>query len=311
MLDDARHQPYMDEWIVGARRQLPGLVTVDASVVRREFKDRTALVEINGIYENGVFKGYKNESFNDIYKITNNEWNWPVYTFFELQGTKQTERFQALASYTHQWRHLAGTWQPNDPASFIQPDAFPNSKGIGSTTSTFESQNSLSSNANVSSLQVQTVDDTLRLGASYRGPWDIMLATNYVQSDSGRPSYLHRGARPPFRPPTVTLSNGRVVSEPARDDDPVLPTRRGRRSIHAAGHAHLERAHRQGHSTRRAASGSRRRHLQPDQSRRFLPACVRSESDVQPAVRTRRPTSNASSRADLGAVHLLRRQTRS
>jgi hypothetical protein len=37
----------------------------------------------------------------------------------------------------HQWRHLAGTWQPNDPASFIRPDAFPNRKGNGSTTSTF------------------------------------------------------------------------------------------------------------------------------------------------------------------------------
>src|SRR4029077_16798632 len=113
VLDDARHQPYMNEWIAGVRQQLRGLVTVDASVVRREFRDRTALVEINGIYEDGVFKGYRNESFNDIYKITNNVWNWPVYTFFELQGTKQTERFQALASYTHQWRHLAGTWQPN------------------------------------------------------------------------------------------------------------------------------------------------------------------------------------------------------
>ena len=217
VLDDARHQPYMDEWIVGARRQLPGLVTVDASVVRREFRDRTALVEINGIYENGVFKGYKNESFNDIYKITNNEWNWPVYTFFELQGTKQSERFQALASYTHQWRHLAGTWQPNDPASFIQPDAFPNSKGIGSTTSTFESQNSLSSNPNVSSLQVQTVDDTIRLGVSYRGPWDIMLATNYTfQSGLWSGPILTRLAAPDprFGPPTVTLSNGRVVSNP-------------------------------------------------------------------------------------------------
>ena len=132
-------------------------------------------------------------------------------------GQKQTERFQALASYTHQWRHLAGTWQPNDPASFIQPDAFPNSKGIGSTTSTFESQNSLSSSPSVTSLQVQTIDDTIRLGASYRVPWDIVLATNYTfQSGLWSGPVVTRLAAPDprFGPPTVTLSNGRVVSNP-------------------------------------------------------------------------------------------------
>ena len=62
VLDDARHQPHTDEWIAGYRQQLPGQVTVDASVVRREFKDRTALVEINGIYDGSVFKGYRDEA---------------------------------------------------------------------------------------------------------------------------------------------------------------------------------------------------------------------------------------------------------
>jgi hypothetical protein len=217
VLDAARNQPHTDEWIVGYREQLPGRVSVDASVVRREFRDRTALVDINGIYQDGVFKGYKNEAFNDIYEITNNVWNWPVYTFLELQATKQTERFQAIGSYTHQWRHLAGTWQPNDPASFIQPDAFPNGKGIGSVTSTFESQNSLSSSPSTSSLQVQTVDNTVRLGAIYRAQWDIILATNYTfQSGvwSGPITTRLAAPDPQFGPPTLTLSNGRVVSNP-------------------------------------------------------------------------------------------------
>ena len=217
VLDDARHQPHTDEWIVGYQQQLPGQVTVDASFVRREFRERTALVEINGIYDGGVFKGYQNQSFNDILKITNNVWNWPVYTFFELQATKQTARVQGIASYTHQWRHLAGTWQPNDPASFIQPDAFPNSKGIGSVTATFESQNSLSSSSQLPLLQVQTIDDVVRLGASYRGPWDILLATSYSFESglwSGPVVTRVSAADPRFGPATVTLSNGRVVSNP-------------------------------------------------------------------------------------------------
>jgi hypothetical protein len=217
VLDDARHQPHTNEWIAGYRQQLPGLVSVDASVVRREFRDRTALVEINGIYDGGVFRGYRNEAFNDIYKITNNIWNWPVYTFLELQATKQTDRFQAIGSYTHQWRHLAGTWQPNDPASFIQPDAFPNSKGIGSVSNTFESQNSLSSSSSTSTLQVPARDHTIRLGAIYRGPLDTVFATNYTfQSGvwSGPITTRLAAPDPRFGPPTVTLSNGRVVSNP-------------------------------------------------------------------------------------------------
>jgi hypothetical protein len=217
VLDDARRQPHTDEWIGGYRQQFPGQVTVDASMVHREFKDRTALVEINGIYDGGVFKGYRDEAFNDIYKITNNVWNWPVYTFLELQATKQTARFQAIGSYTHQWRHLAGTWQPNDPASFIQPDAFPNSKGIGSVANTTESQNSLSSSTSVSTLQVPSRDDIVRLGVVFRAPWDIVLATNYTfQSGPWSGPIVTRLAAPDprFGPSTVTLSNGRVVSNP-------------------------------------------------------------------------------------------------
>ena len=217
VLDEARHQPHTDAWLLGYQQQLRGQVTVDASVERREFRDRTALVEINGIYDGSVFKGYRNEAFNDIYKITNNVWNRPVFTFIEVQATKQTERFQAIGGYTHQWRHLSGTWQPNDPASFIQPDAFPNSKGIGSVTNTFESQNSLSSNASVTGLQVQTRDDTIRLGAIYRVPWGVVLATNYTfQSGLWSGPIVTRLAAPDpqFGPATVRLSNGRIVSNP-------------------------------------------------------------------------------------------------
>src|SRR4029453_3463685 len=217
VLDDARHQPHTNEWIVGYRQQFPGQVSVDASVVRREFRDRTAVVEINGIYEGDVFKGYRNEAFNDIFKITNNVWNRPVYTFLERLATKQTVRFQGIGSYTHQWRHLAGTWQPNDPASFIQPDAFANSKGLGSVTSTFESQNSLTSSPVLSGQQAQAVDDTVRVGAAYRGPWNLTVAANYTfQSGlwSGPITTRVAAPDPQFGPPTVTLSNGRVVSNP-------------------------------------------------------------------------------------------------
>src|SRR4029077_19918514 len=51
----------------------------------------------------------------------------------ESSSAKQGDRVQWPATYNHQWRHVAGAWVPNDPASFIQPGAFPNDKGIGNT----------------------------------------------------------------------------------------------------------------------------------------------------------------------------------
>src|SRR5258708_38789576 len=74
------------------------------------------------------------EAFNEISRGTNTRGTPRVYPSLEVSTTKRPARVELLASYVRQWRHLDGTWQPNDPASFIQPDAFANDKGIGSTT---------------------------------------------------------------------------------------------------------------------------------------------------------------------------------
>jgi hypothetical protein len=84
-------------------------------------------------------------------------------------------------------------------------------------TSTFESQNSLSASPVLSGQQAQAIDDTIRLGAVYRAPWDIVLATNYTYQSglwSGPITTRLAAADPRFGPPTLTLSNGRVVSNP-------------------------------------------------------------------------------------------------
>src|SRR6266540_1581247 len=51
IIDADYHQPFVDEWAAGYRRQLPGQATVDVGFIHRDYKDRTALVEQNGIYE--------------------------------------------------------------------------------------------------------------------------------------------------------------------------------------------------------------------------------------------------------------------
>jgi hypothetical protein len=218
MIDPDLHQPYVQEWGAGFGRQLQGGVALNLDYVRRRFVDRPTLVETNARYEGGRFAGYADETFNEFYVASNNEWNTPVYSSLELSLTKQTSRVQALASYVRQWRHIDGTWQPNDPAAVIQPQAFPNDKGIGSSTGTAAAAsdaNSLSGTHMTGSEQWQ--DHAVRLAVAVAAPWDLLLAANYTfQSGAWSGPIVTRldAPDPAFGPRTVRLSNGRVVSNP-------------------------------------------------------------------------------------------------
>ncbi len=211
--DPDHHQPFIDEWTTGYGRQLPGAVTVNVGFAHREYKDLPALVETNAIYDGVVFKGYTNESFNQIYEITNNRWNRLVYNGLELTASKRSRRLQFLGGYTRMWQEVAGTWQPNDPAAFIQPDAFPNDQGIGSIRG--NQTNSLSGTADTRSPSWQK--HNFRLGSTFSAPWGVILAVNYsYQSGAYSGPVVTRLAQadPQFGPATVRLSNGRVVSNP-------------------------------------------------------------------------------------------------
>jgi hypothetical protein len=221
-LDPDLHQPYIQEWGAGFTKQLPGNTSVAIDVLNREFRDRPGLVETNGRYEGQVFRGYEDEAFNEIYQVTNNRWNWPIYQSLELSMTRRTARAQILASYVRQWRHMGGTWQPHDPASFIQPSAFANARGIGATTgqtSTPTDANSLSGTQMTQRAtgSAQWQDHTVRAGVTIVGPWALLLATHYTfQSGAWSGPVVTRIAAPDpaFGPMTVTLSNGRVVANP-------------------------------------------------------------------------------------------------
>ena len=214
------HQPYADEWNAGYRRQFPGRVALDVSFTSRDLKDGIAYVETNGIYDNGVFRGYRDETLLSINQVTNNAWNWQVVRGIDLTVTKQTERTQLIATYSRQWRHLSGTWQPNDPASFIQPGAFADNRGIGRQNDTnAANQNSLSGSALVESFgpSAQWRDHVARLGASYTAPGDVTLAADTsVESGPWSGPVVTRIAAPDpaFGPTSVRLSNGRIVPNP-------------------------------------------------------------------------------------------------
>lgn len=212
-IDPTYHQPYINEWTLGYRRQLPGQATVDVSLVRRGYKDRKALVETNGIYDGGVFRGYRDETLNQVFLVTNNRWNWFVYSGLDVVVTKRTDRIQLIGTYTRAWRHMGGTWQPNDPASFIQPDAFPNDKGLGTrggeTNSLSGSADSFGNNA--------WADHVGRVAVVYSAPGDWTLATNLTFQSGWYSGPIVRRITAPdtrFGPATLRLSNGRVVPNP-------------------------------------------------------------------------------------------------
>ena len=112
--DPNRRWPFVDELIAGYRRQLPGQVSVDVSFLRRDYKSRPALVEVNGIYDNDVFRGYRDESLNDIFLLTDNQWNWFIYQGLELTAAKRTTKAQLITTYTRAWQQsqLAYTATP-------------------------------------------------------------------------------------------------------------------------------------------------------------------------------------------------------
>jgi hypothetical protein len=221
-IDPEFHQPFAQEWGAGYDKQFGGQVTAGVDVLHRDFRDRSTLVETNGRYNGNVFLGYSDEAFNQVFQATNNRWNWPVYTSLELSLTKRTPNVQGIASYVRQWRHIGGTWQPNDPASFIQPDAFPNDRGIGSSTGSTSSStdaNSLSGThmTQASTGSAQWQDHTVRMGVTYQAPWNLLLASTYTfQSGGWSGPIITRiaAADPSFGPATVTLSNGRRVANP-------------------------------------------------------------------------------------------------
>lgn len=221
-IDPELHAPSVREWGLGYSRQFRGALTVGADFVHRDFTDLPTLVETNGQYAGRVFTGYRDEAFNALHQLTNNSWNWPVYSSLDLSVTKRASWIQGIASYVRQWRHIAGTWQPHDPASFIQPDAFPNNRSIGSTAGTAsspEDANSLSGTSMTqrSTLSAQWQDHVVRLGVTMSPAWGLQFATNYT-FQSGAWEGPHIAALPApdpaFGPSTVTLPNGRVVDNP-------------------------------------------------------------------------------------------------
>jgi hypothetical protein len=212
-IDPNRHQERTDEYLAGFRRQFPGQISFDGTFIQRYYRQMPAQIDVNGIYQNNLFVGYTDPTQNAILSQTNNIWNTPVYTAFEFTAQQRTSKSQFIFGYTRTFQHLEGSYQPTDPALYIQPSTFADNAGIGTIRG--NENNSLSGTAETRN--PMWIPHVLRVAGSYNLPRGFIVSSNFnlLAGPWTGPIVKYLSAPDPaFGPSTITLSNGRVVSNP-------------------------------------------------------------------------------------------------
>lgn len=224
---DGLHQPFVDEYIVGVRRQFPWSLSVDVAGIWRSYQDNWARVDINGIYPDGPnrpFGGFGSIDANRgiIFQQQNNSWSTLEYRALEVTIAKNmSHNFQLMAGLNRQWQHFGGTWNPTDPAKFIQPDTFPSDTLIYMPRGNNE-ENSLpiTNGTTVHTYGPTWQKYSMRFGGSYIAPWGITMGATYTILAgpwSGPIVDLLPATDPQlavFGPSQVRLANGTTQSNP-------------------------------------------------------------------------------------------------
>ena len=216
------HEPYTDELDLGFRHQFPGNLSVDVAGVQKIIKQNYAQIDINGFYPSGPnqpFGGFGKVDPNQglLYEVTNGSWSWTTYRAFQAVITKNmSHNFQLVSTIHRQWQTLNGTWNPTDPAKFIQPDAFANNENIWRTDGLVD-ENSLSTGANLINNPMWE-PFSLRFAGTYNAPAGIGISSSYtiVGGPWSGPIIDQIAANDPriaaFGPSTVVSSTG--VAQP-------------------------------------------------------------------------------------------------
>lgn len=219
--DPNLHQPFIDEFAIGYARQFRGQISLDLSFNRRYFRDGYAEIDINGIYPDGPYQpfggfGRVDPNQGMIMQQTNATWSTVVVTNWEAIVAKNlANNFQMVLTATRQFQHLTGTWNPTDPARFIQPEAFPNNRDLSRHLFGNGDDNSLDGGGRESGVAYRPY--SLRLAGQYFAPWAVRVSASYVIQSGGYlgPVVVQLPSGDPiFGPPTVRLANGRTQPNP-------------------------------------------------------------------------------------------------
>jgi len=225
--DDDVHQPHVDEFIFGLRKQFPGQWSTDVSFMKRSYKEMYALLEINGFWPSGPnqpFGGFGRVDPNRglVYQQTNNTWSTLEWKAIEATIAKNlSNNFQVMIGINRQWQHFGGTWNPTDPARFIQPNTFPSNRLLYMPRGNNE-ENSLpiQTGTTVHTYGPTWQDYSLRFGGTYHAPKGINLGASYtiLAGPWSGPIVDRLAANDPaiavFGPTTFTLPNGTTQNNP-------------------------------------------------------------------------------------------------
>ncbi|MGQ0736127.1 MAG: TonB-dependent receptor domain-containing protein [Acidobacteriota bacterium] len=242
--DPGMSQPIIDEYIAGYRRQFPGQISVDVAGIYRKVHNMFAQTDINGFYPDGPnrpFGGFGRVDPNQgiVYRLTNADWHAMHYQALQVTLAKNlSNNFQALVAIHRQWQQDRGTWNPTDPARFIQPDAFPNNRMLWRTRDPND-HNSYPG----STTAPMWNPFSYRFNATWHAPYGIVTAGSYSVVSGGWSSWIVRQlpANDPqiavFGPSTVVSSTGSRQSNPlATRIRFVYPTRGEGQVLLAATH---------------------------------------------------------------------------
>jgi hypothetical protein len=223
LFDPSLHQPWLHEFVTGFRRQFPGQISADIGFTRRIYHDNFGRVDINGIYPsapNQPFGGFGLVDPNAglVYQERNNTWSQVVVQ--NIEGTiakNMSHDFQLVFSVMKQWQHLEGTWNPTDPARFVQPNAFPDNKDLSAQLFGNGDDNTLPANGAGRESGAAYRPYAVRFAGQYFAPWNLSLAASYVVEAGGYVgTVLTKLAAPDpvFGPSTVRSSTGMAQSNP-------------------------------------------------------------------------------------------------
>ncbi len=224
LFDKNLHQPFVDELSMGFNRQFPGRISLGVAATHRRYQDNFAELEINGFYPDGPnqpFLGFGKVDPNRgiITQQTNNTWTDVIVNAVEVTLAKNMSHgFQIIASATRQWNWLSGTWNPNDPARFLQPDAFANNRDTSQQLFGNGEENSLNGGGRESGAAYRPF--SVRIGGQWLAPWGISVGGSYIIQAGGfvGPLVTRLNATDPqvtqFGPATVRLADGTTQPNP-------------------------------------------------------------------------------------------------
>lgn len=243
-IDPNVSQPYIDEFIVGVRRQFPMQVSLDTAFIWRSYQNMWAQIDINGLYPSAPGQPFRGWGAIDpnrgvVLQQTNNKWSTLEYRAIEVTVTKSMSRgFQFLAGLARQWHHMAGTWNPTDRAKFIAPNAFPNNRNLYMPRGNND-RDSLPDTGNALSYGPTWMKYRGNGALTWIAPFDITTALSYtIQAGPWSGSPLRQlAANDPevlrYGPASFVLPNGTTQPNPLATRNRYVYSTRGEGQIQA------------------------------------------------------------------------------